>query len=64
MLNDAIHHNGLGSVVAEVLLENCPAPMRRVGTKARYGQSGTQDFLQEDYGLTAKDIVEAAKTLL
>ncbi len=23
-------HNGLGSAVAEVLVENCPVPMRRV----------------------------------
>ncbi|MBK0288692.1 transketolase family protein, partial [Salmonella enterica subsp. enterica serovar Infantis] len=57
-------HNGLGSAVAEVLVENCPVPMRRVGVKERYGQVGTQDFLQKEYGLTAEAIVEAAKSLL
>ncbi|MDO3948475.1 transketolase C-terminal domain-containing protein [Salmonella enterica] len=57
-------HNGLGSAVAEVLVENCPVPMRRVGVKERYGQVGTQDFLQQEYGLTAEAIVEAAKSLL
>lgn len=31
-------HNGLGSAVAEVLAEECPAPMRRVGVKERYGR--------------------------
>jgi transketolase len=36
-------HNGLGSAVAEVLVETCPVPMRRVGVKERYGQVGTQD---------------------
>ncbi len=36
-----------GSAVAEVLVENCPVPMRRVGVKERYGQVGTQDFLQK-----------------
>jgi len=57
-------HNGLGSAVAEVLVETCPVPMRRVGVKARYGQVGTQEFLQKEYGLTAQDIVAAARELL
>ncbi|HEI8866480.1 TPA: transketolase family protein [Serratia odorifera] len=57
-------HNGLGSAVAEVLVEACPVPMRRVGVKQRYGQVGTQEFLQQEYGLTAEHILEAAKTLL
>jgi hypothetical protein len=42
-------HNGLGSAVAEVLVETCPVPMRRVGVKERYGQVGTQDYLQKDW---------------
>ena len=50
--------------MAEVLVETCPVPMRRVGVKERYGQVGTQDFLQEEYGLTAAAIVEAAKSLM
>lgn len=57
-------HNGLGSAVAEVLVESCPVLMRRVGVKERYGQVGTQDFLQREYGLTAHDIVAAARELL
>lgn len=57
-------HNGLGSAVAEVLVETCPVPMRRVGVKERYGQVGTQDFLQQEYGLTADAIVQAARELL
>jgi transketolase len=57
-------HNGLGSAVAEVLVEHAPVPMRRVGVKERYGQVGTQEFLQQEYGLTAEHILEAAKQLL
>ena len=45
-------------------METCPVPMRRVGVKERYGQVGTQDFLQKEYGLTAHDIVSAARELL
>lgn len=57
-------HNGLGSAVAEVLVENCPVPMRRVGVQGRYGQVGTQEWLQKEYGLTADNIVAAAQELL
>lgn len=57
-------HNGLGSAVAEVLVEHDPVPMRRVGVKERYGQVGTQEFLQQEYGLTADSIITAAKELL
>lgn len=57
-------HNGLGSAVAEVLVETCPVPMRRVGVKERYGQVGTQEFLEQEYGLTRDDIITAARELL
>ncbi len=50
--------NGLGSAVAEVLSENFPTPLRRVGIKNRYGQVGTLDFLMKEYELTANDIVK------
>lgn len=39
-------------------------PMRRVGVKERYGQVGTQDFLMQEYELTAEDIVKQAMGLL
>ena len=51
---------GLGSAVAEFLSEECPAPLTRVGTKDTFGESGKAELLMEKYGLTAKDIVEAA----
>lgn len=63
----AENHNvigGLGSAVAEVLVENCPISMRRVGVEDRFGQVGTQDFLQREYGLTAEKIIEKAKELI
>ncbi len=54
---------GLGSAVAEVLAEEAPAKLKRIGVKDVFGQSGTPDVLLAHYGLTAKDIVEAAKSL-
>ncbi|MCJ8343536.1 MAG: transketolase family protein [Cetobacterium sp.] len=61
------NHNiigGLGSAVAEVLVENYPIPMRRVGVQDRFGQVGELDYLQKEYKLTAEEIVLKAKELL
>lgn len=51
--------NGLGSAVAEVLAENCPTPMERVGVKDHFGEVGKKDFLMEKFGLKAQNIVDA-----
>ncbi|WKY47465.1 transketolase family protein [Eubacteriaceae bacterium ES3] len=55
---------GLGAAVAEVLAETYPVPMERIGVKDRFGQSGKVPPLMEEYGLTAKDIVAAAKKVI
>jgi len=63
----AEEHNiigGLGSAVAEVLVENYPVPMRRVGVEDKFGRSGKPKDLLEFYGLTAKNIAEKAKDVL
>ncbi|MFA5524413.1 MAG: transketolase family protein [Tissierellales bacterium] len=60
----AEEHNiigGLGSAVAEVLVEKYPTVMERVGVKDTFGESGSGDELLKKYGLTAEKIVEAAK---
>ncbi len=52
---------GLGSAVAEVLCENRPVPLERVGTRDTFGESGKPDKLMQKYGLTAAHIAEAAR---
>jgi len=52
---------GLGGAVAEVICDVAPVPLERVGVKDLFGQSGKVAPLMEKYGLTAKDIVMAAK---
>ncbi len=52
--------SGLGSAVANVLVSKCPVPQERVGIQERFGQVGPQDFLMDDYGLRAENIVDAA----
>lgn len=63
----AEEHNiigGLGSAVAEVLVENAPVPMKRVGVEDKFGKSGKPGELLEWYGLTAKQIVTKVKEVL
>ncbi len=55
---------GLGSAVAEVLAENYPAPIERVGMPDSFGESGTPDELLEKYGMSVKHIKESAKTVI
>jgi transketolase len=55
---------GLGSAVAEVLVENYPVPMERVGVKDTFGESGTPSTLLVKYQLTADDIALAAKKVI
>lgn len=55
---------GLGSAVAEVLVENYPVPMKRIGINDTFGESGKPDELMEKYGLTSENIVLKAKEML
>jgi len=52
---------GLGGAVAEVVAENSPVPVKRIGIKDRFGQSGKIAELKAEYELTAGDIVKAVK---
>lgn len=55
---------GLASAVSEVLSEELPTPLVRIGIKDKFGQSGDPEDLMREYNLTAQDIVKAAKKLL
>lgn len=55
---------GLGSAVAEVLSENHPVPMKRVGIEDKFGTSGDADRLMEIYGLTPENIAKAAREVI
>ena len=56
--------NGLGSAVAELLSENCPVPLKRIGIEDRFGKSGSSAELMEHYGLTSEALVKAARSIL
>ncbi len=55
---------GLGAAVAEVLVENQPVPMERLGVRDTFGESGKPDELLKKYALTKDDIVKAIKRVI
>ncbi len=55
---------GLGSAVADVLVNGTFAPLEKVGVQDTFGESGKPNELLEKYGLTAKDMVRAAKKVI
>lgn len=52
---------GLGSAVSEVITEEFPVPVLKVGIKDTFGESGKPGELLEKYGLTTQAIVEHSK---
>lgn len=55
---------GLGGAIAELLGEHCPRPLRRIGMRDQFGESGTPEELLTHFGLTPKHIAFAAHELM
>lgn len=55
---------GLGSAVAETLVEHCPIPMQRIGVQDTFAESGPYLDLIDKYGLTAPHILKAVKRVI
>jgi len=55
---------GLGSAVAELLVENLPLPMQRIGVQDTFAESGPYLDLLDKYGLSSPHIAAAAEAVL
>ncbi len=55
---------GLGGAVAELVAENHPIPVSRIGMRDRFGESGKPAELLEHFGLTAPHIVKKAMEMI
>lgn len=55
---------GFGSAVAELLSDKLPMPVRRLGVKDRFGQSGAADELMSEYGLTPEHLTEEVRKFI
>lgn len=59
-----LEHGGLGATVARVITRYRPVPAEFVAIKDTYAKSGRPAELLQRYGLTAKDIEQAVRTVL
>lgn len=57
-------NGGLGSAVAEVLIENKPIAMKRIGIPDTFGESGDYQLLLKKYGMSSDHIAEACRNIL
>jgi transketolase len=57
-------HGGLGSAVAETVVQHNPVPMELVAVQDRFGRSGKPDELMAAFGIKAPDVVRAADRVL
>ncbi|MFH1178428.1 MAG: transketolase C-terminal domain-containing protein [bacterium] len=55
---------GFGSAITEFLTEHYPVPIRRIGIRDQFGQSGSSGELLTHYGLDAVHIEETARALM
>ena len=49
---------GIGSAIAEVLADECPTKLKRLGIKDTFGRSGNAEELMKYYGIVAENIIE------
>jgi transketolase len=59
-----VFFGGLGSAVAEVLVENNPIPMKRIGVRDTFAESGPYLDLLDKYGLSAQHIDAAVEEVI
>ncbi len=57
-------YGGLGGAVAEILAVNYPVPMKIIGMKDRFGESGEYNHLIHKFGLSADEIMKNSKELV
>lgn len=53
-------NGGFGGAIAELLSEQLPTPLRRIGMQDRFGESGAPNELLDHFGLTGPKIAEDA----
>ena len=54
----------MGSAVAEFVSQNCPVPIKMLGIKDNFGESGEPLELLKHFNLTTSDVVKATKDVL
>ena len=55
---------GMGSAVAEFIVENCPVPIKMLGIRDSFGESGEPLELLKHFELTTEDVIKATEEVL
>jgi transketolase len=55
---------GLGSAVAEVVVEHAPVPVKRLGVPGIFAPTGSAEFLLDEFGMEPAAIAEAAEAVV
>ena len=63
-IEEATVYGGLGSAVAEVVVQGRPVPMRILGVPGVFAPTGSVEYLFEYFGLTPGGIIQAARELM
>ncbi len=61
------NHNyigGLGSAVSEVLTDEAPCYLKRLGILDHYGETGENDYLFEKFGISVNSLIKTAKDMI
>ncbi len=57
-------NGGLGGAIAELISEQLPTPLKRIGMHDRFGESGAPRELFEHFGFDGKSIAKVAKKFI
>ncbi len=57
-------HGGLGSAIAEVVVQHCPVPMKILGVPGVFAPTGSANYLLDEFGMSAQGISDASNQLV
>lgn len=57
-------YGGLGSAIAEVVVDHAPVPMKILGVPGIFVPTGSAEFLLDEFGMSPAGVAEAAKALI
>ncbi|MBX2835300.1 MAG: transketolase family protein [Gammaproteobacteria bacterium] len=57
-------HGGLGSAIAEVVVQHCPVPMAILGVPGIFAPTGSANFLLDEFGMSPEGICTEANNLI
>lgn len=63
-VEDSSANGGLGGSITEILSENYPIPIHRIGVRDVFGQTGNMEELATEYNMNITDIIKAVKNVI